>query len=44
MPELESLYQELKADNINLIGVASDSGEGEEQEECFQDKLPCGGA
>ena len=31
MPELEELYQELKDRNINLIGVGTDSGEGEEQ-------------
>ena len=31
MPELEELYQELKDRNINLIGIGTDSGEGEEQ-------------
>lgn len=31
MPELEAYYQEFKEKNINLIGVASDSGESEEQ-------------
>lgn len=36
MPELEELYQQLKEKNINLIGVASDSGESEEQLETAQ--------
>lgn len=31
MPELEGLYQQFKKQNINLIGVGTDSGEGEEQ-------------
>lgn len=31
MPELEELYQQFKEQNINLIGVGTDSGEGEEQ-------------
>ena len=31
MPELEELYQTFKEQNINLIGVGADSGEGEEQ-------------
>ena len=31
MPELEELYQEFQAQNINLIGVGTDSGEGQEQ-------------
>ena len=31
MPELEEYYQELKEKKINLIGVASDSGESQEQ-------------
>lgn len=31
MPELEELYQDLQERNINLIGVGTDSGEGEEQ-------------
>ena len=31
MPELEEFYQEFKEKNINLIGVASDSGESDEQ-------------
>lgn len=31
MPELEEMYQEFRQDNINLIGVGTDSGEGEEQ-------------
>lgn len=31
MPDLEAYYQEFKSDGINLIGVASDSGESKEQ-------------
>lgn len=31
MPELEELYQEFQKDNINLIGVGTDSGESKEQ-------------
>lgn len=31
MPELEELYQQFQKQNINLIGVGADSGEGEEQ-------------
>lgn len=31
MPELEELYHQLQERNINLIGVGTDSGEGEEQ-------------
>lgn len=31
MPELEELYQDFEERNINLIGVGTDSGEGEEQ-------------
>ena len=31
MPELEEMYQEFKEQNINLIGVGTDSGESEEQ-------------
>lgn len=31
MPELEELYQQLKDQNVNLIGVGADSGESEEQ-------------
>lgn len=31
MPELEELYQDFQQQNINLIGVGTDSGEGEEQ-------------
>lgn len=31
MPELEEMYQEFQQDNINLIGVGADSGEGDEQ-------------
>ena len=30
MPQLEEMYQNLKAENINLIGVGTDSGESEE--------------
>ena len=30
MPELETLYQDWKGQNINLIGVGTDSGENEE--------------
>lgn len=36
MPELEEYYQAFKEQNVNLIGVASDSGEGEEQLETAQ--------
>ncbi len=31
MQELEELYQQFQQENINLIGVGTDSGEGEEQ-------------
>ena len=31
MPELEELYHQLQERNINLIGVGTDSGEGEEE-------------
>ena len=31
MPELEELYRQFQERNINLIGVGTDSGEGEEQ-------------
>ena len=31
MPELEELYQDWKGQNINLIGVGTDSGENEEK-------------
>lgn len=31
MPELEEMYQDFKGQNINLIGVGADSGEGDEQ-------------
>lgn len=31
MPELEELYQDFQKENINLIGVGTDSGESEEQ-------------
>lgn len=30
MPELEEYYQELKDQNVNLIGIGADSGESEE--------------
>ena len=36
MPELEELYHQLQERNINLIGVGTDSGEGEEQLETAQ--------
>lgn len=39
MPELEEYYQTFKEENINLIGVASDSGESDEQLETAQDIL-----
>jgi len=39
MPELEEYYQQFKEQNINLIGVASDSGEGEEQLETARNIL-----
>ena len=39
MPELEEYYQQFKEQNINLIGVASDSGEGEEQLETARNVL-----
>ena len=39
MPELEEYYQDFKEKNINLIGVASDSGESEEQRETAQNIL-----
>lgn len=31
MPELEEMYQAFQGQNINLIGVGADSGEGDEQ-------------
>lgn len=31
MPDLEAYYQEFKADNINLIGVGTDSGESDKK-------------
>lgn len=31
MPDLEAYYQEFKENGVNLIGVASDSGESDEQ-------------
>lgn len=39
MPELEEFYQEFKEKNINLIGVASDSGESDEQLKTAQEIL-----
>lgn len=36
MPELEEYYQGFKEKNINLIGVASDSGESDDQLETAQ--------
>lgn len=39
MPELEALYHELQERNINLIGVASDSGESDEQLQTAQEIL-----
>lgn len=39
MPELEEYYQDFKDKNINLIGVASDSGESDEQLETAQNIL-----
>lgn len=39
MPELEAYYQEFQEQNINLIGVASDSGESDEQLKTAQDIL-----
>ena len=39
MPELEELYHQLQERNINLIGVGTDSGEGEEQLETARNIL-----
>ena len=39
MPELEELYHQLQERNNNLIGVGTDSGEGEEQLETAQNIL-----
>lgn len=39
MPELEEYYQKFQEQNINLIGVASDSGESEEQLKTAQEIL-----
>ena len=39
MPELEAYYQDFKGQNINLIGVASDSGESDGQLETAQEIL-----
>ena len=39
MPELEAYYQDFKEQNINLIGVASDSGESDEQLETAREIL-----
>ena len=39
MPELEAYYQDFKEQNINLIGVASDSGESDGQLETAREIL-----
>ena len=39
MPELEAYYQDFKEQNINLIGVASDSGESDRQLETAREIL-----
>ena len=39
MPELEEYYQDFEDQNINLMGVASDSGESEEQLETAREIL-----
>lgn len=39
MPELEEMYQEFKAQNINLIGVGTDSSESGEQLAAAQEIL-----
>lgn len=39
MPELEKMYQDYSAKNINLIGVGTDSGEGDEQHATAQNIL-----
>ena len=39
MPELEELYHQFQEQNINLIGVGTDSGEGEEQMETARNIL-----
>ena len=39
MPELEELYHHFQEQNINLIGVGTDSGEGQEQLETAQNIL-----
>ena len=39
MPELEELYHQFQEQNINLIGVGTDSGEGQEQLETAQNIL-----
>lgn len=39
MPQLEEYYQAFKEKNINLIGVASDSGESDEQLKTAQEIL-----
>lgn len=39
MPELEEYYQDVEDQNINLMGVASDSGESEEQLETAREIL-----
>lgn len=39
VPELEDLHHQFQEQNINLIGVGTDSGEGEEQLETAQNIL-----
>lgn len=39
MPELEELYHEFQEENVNLIGVGTDSGENEEQLETAREIL-----
>ena len=39
MPELEEYFQDFQEKNINLMGVASDSGESEEQLETAREIL-----
>ena len=43
MPYLEELYQEFKDKNINLIGVGTDSGQGEEELATAQEILSAKG-
>lgn len=39
MPELEELYHEFQEENVNLIGVGTDSGENKEQLETAREIL-----